>query len=187
MGSEKGLVPFRGVPLVARVVDTMSAAADEVIVSVAPGMTSRYVEVLGHGVRVVEDRNPGRGPVEGLVTSFRAAEGDIVATSPCDTPFLRRELVKTVVASIGEADVAVPTVGGLMEPLHAAYRRTVCLRAFEETMARGEHKIVSAYSGLRVSTIDERRLRAVDPDLGSFWNLNSREDLASAETRDAGV
>jgi molybdopterin-guanine dinucleotide biosynthesis protein A len=181
MGSEKGLLMFRGMPLVARVVDAMSSVADEVVVSVAPGMSSAYRSALGDAPVLVEDRHQGVGPLEGLTTSFAVAKGGLVATSPCDTPFLRAELVTAVVESIGDADIAVPSVGGLLEPLHAAYRRDTCRDAFERALAKGEHKIVSAYSGLRVSPVDERKLRAADPGLRSFVNLNSRDELVMAE------
>lgn len=182
MGSEKGLLMFRGMPLVARAVDTMSSVADEVVVSVAPGMSPAYRSVLGDGPVLIEDRHPGVGPLEGLTTSFAVAKGRLVATSPCDTPFLRGELVRAIVESVGDTDIAVPSVGGLLEPLHATYRRDTCRDAFERALTKGEHKIVSAYSGLRVSPVDEGRLRAADPDLRSFWNLNSKDELARAET-----
>jgi molybdopterin-guanine dinucleotide biosynthesis protein A len=183
MGAEKGLLMLRGVPLVSIVVDTMWSAADEVVVAVAPGMSSEYRATLGSRPSIVEDRESGIGPLEGLAASFAVAKGDIVVTSPCDTPFLRREFIQLIANSIGDADMAVPRVGGLLEPLHAAYRRGRCLRAFEETMARGERKIVAAFSGLDAVMVDEEKLRAVDPELQSFWNLNSRDDLALAEMK----
>jgi len=181
MGAEKGLLRLGGRPLVSIVVGTMWSLADEVVVAVAPGMSSEYRATLGSRPSIVEDRASGIGPLEGLAASFAVARGDIVVTSPCDTPFLSRELIQLIAGSIGDADMAVPRVGGLLEPLHAAYRRERCLRAFEETMARGERKIVTAFSGLDAVMVDEELLRAVDPELRSFWNLNTRNDLARAE------
>ncbi|MCU0860630.1 MAG: molybdenum cofactor guanylyltransferase [Thermoplasmata archaeon] len=185
MGAEKGLLMLRGAPLVCIVADTMWSVADEVVVSVAPGMSSEYRAALGSRPSIVEDRASGIGPLEGLTASFAVAKGDIVVTSPCDTPFLRRELVRLIAGSVGDADMAVPRIGGLLEPLHAAYRKGRCLRAFEETMARGERKIVAAFSGLDAVMVGEEQLRAVDPELQSFWNLNSRDDLELAERKTA--
>jgi molybdopterin-guanine dinucleotide biosynthesis protein A len=41
--------------------------------------------------------------------------------------------------------------------------------------------IKAVYNKLRVRTISEKRLRAVDPDLVSFWNINTKEELEKAE------
>jgi len=183
MGDEKGLVKLGGVPMVYYVAKTMELLADEVVVAVAPGMASTYQEILGDSVRVVEDEATSVGPLAGLITALRAAKGDYVMAGPCDTPFLRLDVCQAIVLFAKGRDGAVPIVNGYLEPLHSAYRRRHCLAAFEEAIEEGTHKLSEVYGLLKMVRVQEEDLRALDPHLESFWNINSAEDLEKAEQR----
>lgn len=183
MGEEKGLVRLGGVPMVYYVAKTMELLADEVVVAVAPGMAEAYREVLGDGMCVVEDEAPSAGPLAGLVTALREAKGDYVMVSPCDTPFLRLDVCQAIVMFARGRDGAVPRVRGYLEPLHSAHKRRHCLAAFEEAIDEGVTKLTEAYDLLHMVHIEEEDLRALDPHLESFWNVNSVEDLEEAERK----
>lgn len=183
MGDEKGLVKLGGIPLVVYPARTMELLADEVVVAVAPGMADTYRGVLGEAVRVVEDEDTSVGPLAGLITALRAAKGDYVMASPCDTPFLRLDVCQAIVLFAKGRDGAVPIVNGYLEPMHSAYRRRHCLAAFEEAVDEGTHKLSEVYGLLKMVHVQEEDLRALDPHLESFWNVNSAEDLEKAERR----
>lgn len=183
MGEEKGLVKLGGVPMVYYVAKTMELLADEVVVAVAPGMADAYKQVLGEDKRVVEDEQARAGPLAGLVTALREAKGDYVIVCPCDTPFLRLDVCQAIVMLAKGRDGAVPVVRGYLEPLHSAYKRRHCLAAFEEAIDEGVKKISEAYQLLHMVRIEEEDLRALDPHLESFWNINTAEDLQEAERR----
>lgn len=176
-------MPFSGRRLIEFVVETLDPISEEIIVSVAPGKTGIYERVLGPGLRLIEDRTWGLGPMEGLITSFGAAKSDYVIVSPCDTPFLDRAVCNLMISTAIDRDVAIPRVRGYLEPLHAVYARKPGSDAFERTLATGERKIVEALRGLNLEEVDEDLLRNLDPQLDSFWNLNAPEDVASAEKR----
>ncbi len=183
MGEEKGLVKLGGVPMVNYVAKTMELLADEVVVAVAPGMTERYRQVLGEDRRIVEDKEAAEGPLAGLVTILREAKGDYVMVTPCDTPFARLDVCQAISTFAKGRDGAVPRVGGYLEPLHSAYKRRHCLAAFEEALEEGMRKPSDAYSLVRMVHIEEEDLRALDPHLETFWNINTLEDLQEAERR----
>lgn len=183
MGEEKGLVKLGGIPMVYYVAKTMELLADEVVVAVAPGMAERYRQVLGEERRIVEDKEAAEGPLAGLVTILREAKGDYVMVSPCDTPFVRLDVCQAIVMFAKGRDGAVPRVRGYLEPLHSAYKRRHCLAAFEEALDEGIRKASDAYKLLRMVHVEEEDLRALDPHLESFWNVNTSEDLEEAERR----
>ncbi len=183
MGEEKGLVKLGGIPMVYYVAKTMELLADEVVVAVAPGMADAYREALGEDKRVVEDDQVSMGPLAGIVTALREAKGDYVMATPCDTPFLRLDVCQAVVMFAKGRDGAVPRVRGYLEPLHSAYRRRHCLAAFEEAIEEGVKKPSDAYKLLHMVHVEEEDLRALDPHLESFWNINTAEDLEEAERR----
>jgi molybdopterin-guanine dinucleotide biosynthesis protein A len=183
MGQEKGLVRLGDEPLAARVVKILDDVADEVVVAVAKGKISLYRELLGPEVIIVEDQREGVGPLEGLVRAFEITRGEYALVSPCDTPFLRTAVCREIIERAKGRDGAVPRVGGFLEPLHGAYSKGTCLEAFRTAIERGKHKPVDAYPGLDLAFVDERSLRELDPNLESFWNLNSPEDLEGAKER----
>ena len=181
MGEEKGLVLLRKKPLVGYVAQTISSVADEVVVAVAPDMSSSYSRILGSGFRVCEDRRTDGGPLEGLITALAAAKGEYVAVCPCDTPFLRPEVIESIIHFAAGKDGAIPIIHGYIEPLHCAFRRTRCLSVFEEAVEEGIRKLADAYAMLDLVMIDEDLIRVLDPNLESFWNINTPEDLVRAE------
>ena len=183
MGEEKGLALLRGRPLISYVAETLKSVADEIVIAVANGKTGWYQEILGDEYIIAEDTRAGVGPLQGLITALRAANGDSVLVSPCDTPFLKVDLCESIVSLARKRDGAVPRIRGNFEPLHGVYRRIKCLAAFEEAMEEGRHRPVDAYEMLDLEYVDEDIVRVMDPRLDSFWNLNSREDLELAEER----
>ena len=181
MGQEKGLALLRNKPLISYVAKTISMVADEVVVAVAPGMSGLYTEVLGEEFRVYEDCREHGGPLDGLITALAAAKGEYVIVCPCDTPFLRPELMESIARFAKGRDGAIPIVRGYIEPLHGAFRRSHCLSVFEEAVEEGYRKVADAFAMLNLVMIDEDIVRGLDMSLESFWNLNTPEDLAQAE------
>lgn len=184
MGQEKGLTLLHGEPLITHVSRAMESVVDEIVVSVSKGMRPRYVEVLDEDYVIVEDRRPGLGPVEGLISGLSAARSEYVLFSPCDTPFLGPKVCELIISSASGADGAVPKTGkSYFEPLHGAYRRRECLSAFGEAVVKGGGRPSYAYEMLDLRFVPEEDLRSVDPTLESFWNINTPRDLKSAEKR----
>jgi len=184
MGTDKGLAQLGGAPLVRHIGDVLSGVADEVVVSVAHGKAGLYSEILGDLFRYVEDKDEGVGPLEGLVQGLRFARGDYVIVSPCDTPFLRKAVCESVIRSAMGRDGSVPMTGRTyLEPLHAAYRRGRCAEVFGTALSKGGRAPQEAFRGLDLVFLREEEVRGLDPDLLSFWNINSPEDLRKAESQ----
>src|SRR6266545_2644537 len=100
----------------------------------------------------------------------------ITARSAASTRAFARRLV---IDRAGEADVVVPSVGGLLETLHACYAKT-CLGPMEAKLRQGRLKVAGFFDEMRVLTISEdevARFRA--PDL-IFMNVNTPEELGRA-------
>lgn len=183
MGQEKGLTMLSGVPLIVHVSRTVSGIVDETLVSVGKGRTREYGEILGKGFIFVEDQRDNIGPLEGLARTFRAAAGKYVLVSPCDTPFLKARLCRLVISRAIGRDGAMPKIGWKYETLHGAYKREVCLTAFEHALAKGRLKPRDALQELNIAYVEEKEIREADPELESYRNLNNPEDLRWAEKK----
>lgn len=174
MGQDKAWLDLGdGVPLVRRVAAALGAVADElIVVSNDPGY-----ERLGYAVHA--DRYGETGAFGGIATAVAAASGDLVCVAACDMPFPSAAVYRLLLDAIAEHDVAIPLIGGEYETMHALYRKS-CLPAMEARLARGQLRVISFFDDVRVRAVSADEIRAVDPELRSFTNLNTPEELARA-------
>lgn len=177
MGRPKALLPLADAPLVARVVAALRAVTDDVVVVAAPGQ-----ELPPLPARLVSDRVPHEGPLNGIRHGLAAAQSDVCVVAPCDAAFLQPALVSHLLAAAAGYDVVVPRWLQRLQPLHAVYRRSV-LPLVEEELARGGRRPVSVFDQVRTRTIDEDEVRSVDPEGWSFFNINTPEEYRRAVAR----
>lgn len=137
--------------------------------------------------RLALDDFPGRSSLTGLQAALAHARNGHVFVTAGDTPFLRPELVDALLALLRpEDDVVVPLKpDGYFEPLCAIYSRR-CLPHIEAMLTRDEHKIIRFFGAVRVHPLPPEALFAADPDLLSFRNANTPDELrAMRELADA--
>ncbi|MHB0868021.1 MAG: molybdenum cofactor guanylyltransferase [Chloroflexota bacterium] len=173
-GVNKARLEIGGVPLLDRVIAALQPLADQIVVvgHLAGGL-------LQPGVEVVPDLFPSRSTLVGVYSGLRMARNDLALVVGCDMPFLSTPLLQRIAQEADGYDLAVPRVGSLLEALHAAYRRS-CLPVMEQAIDRQQFKIIDFYSQVRVREVGEADLRAVDPALRSFFNVNTPSDLERA-------
>lgn len=172
MGQDKAWIELDGEPLIKRVADVLAQVADEVIVV---ANDPRYGSL---GLRVVKDRYPQGGALGGIATGVAAAAHDTVLVAACDMPFLSADVWRLLIGHIGAADVVIPRIGGEYETLHALYTKA-CLPHMARALAENRLRVIAFFDQVRVMAIEEPELRAVDPALRSFTNVNTPEELAS--------
>ena len=94
-------------------------------------------------------------------------------------PFLNLELLKVLLGSTEGFDAVVPVVGGRPEPTHAAYSKA-CLPHIERRLIDDDLKIARFFDDVSVNLVPEDDVRRLDPELLSFFNVNTQEDLDRA-------
>jgi molybdopterin-guanine dinucleotide biosynthesis protein A len=174
-GVDKGLQAFRGRPMVAHVLERFAPQVDELLVN-----ANRNVEAYAaFGHPVVSDEIAGfAGPLAGFERGLAHARGDLVATVPCDSPFLPRDLVARLREALEAhgAELAVARTGDQAHPVFCLMKRGVH-RSLEEFLAGGQRKIDRWYASLRVAEV------AFDDEAEAFLNINTREELQGLEPR----
>jgi molybdopterin-guanine dinucleotide biosynthesis protein A len=180
MGEDKALKPFLGHPLIQRVVDRLAPIADEIIVT-----TNRPAEYEFLKLRLVSDLKPGRGALGGLYTAIASAASPLVAVVACDMPFASRmffEGARRLMVEEG-ADVVIAKMDEGYEPLHALYRREICLPAIESAINADQWKVISWFPEVKVRVLTSNEVKSFDPSDLCFWNLNTPEEFIEAEKR----
>lgn len=129
------------------------------------------------GIPLVFDNDPEGGALAGIEACLSRGknEGDLFFFLPVDMPLAPAELIRDLVGLAEGYDAVVPLVDGYYEPLFAVYRRT-CLEPVRRALARGDRRVRSFFSDVRIRTPQREYLsRYGDPDQ-MFLNVNTMED-----------
>lgn len=169
-GVDKGLQVLRGRPMVAWVIDRLQPQVGSLIINANQNL-ERYGQF---GCPVVPDRIPDfAGPLAGLHAALSAAQTPLVATAPCDSPFLPEDLIFRLFSALtaADADLAVARTFDQPHPVFCLCKRQV-LPHLTEFLESGGRKIDRWYSTLKVVDV------AFDDQPEAFENINTRDELS---------
>lgn len=185
LGSDKGLIKLAGKPLILHVAERVQDIVDEIIVCVrSENQLSSYLQALYDKFKVVADiEGLPQCPLTGAVTGFMNAGGEYVAILSCDTPFISRKVLDLLFDIAVNVDAVIPRwPNDYIEPLQAVYRTKAALEASRKAIERGERRMRSMISLLKVVRyISTIVIRKIDPKLLTFLNINTPLDLKRAE------
>jgi molybdopterin-guanine dinucleotide biosynthesis protein A len=172
----KAFFEINGERIVERVFRVMRAVFDDIIV-----VTNNPADYLKWDVRITTDIFPCRSSMTGVHAGLFLAQTPYIFVCGCDTPFLKKELIETVLSGLEKVvDVVVPQKeNGWFEPLCAVYSRA-CLQPVERCLKEKTYDIRRIFEEVRVKSLGEEVLRQADPELASFFNVNTPEDLRQA-------
>jgi molybdenum cofactor guanylyltransferase len=172
-GTDKGLLPLRGRPMITHVLGCFAPQVDEVLIN-----ANRNLETYrSFGPRVIEDEVQGfAGPLAGIQSGLAAASHPLLATVPCDSPWLPGDLVARLLEALSanQADAAVAKLGARRQPVFALYRLGV-LPALKRYLAGDGRKVDGWLATLNVVEV------SFDDEAEAFANINTPEDLARNE------
>jgi molybdopterin-guanine dinucleotide biosynthesis protein A len=174
MGSDKSFVELAGKPLIQHTLERVrKLKAPVLLVTNAPERYQQYQ------VAMVGDVVPGKGSLGGIYSALTQSTTPFVLCVACDMPFLNVNLLTYLLSLRTGFDAVVPMIDGQPQGLHAVYHRH-CAEPIRELMDRNELRITNLFDRLRVRLVGEAAMRAIDPGLRSFTNLNTPEELTRA-------
>ncbi len=175
LGVNKALVPVGGVPLIERELAVLRLLSADLHLIANDSEPYRHL-----GLPITADAWPDAGSLGGLYTGLRIARHPHVLAVGCDMPFLSLPLLRYMAGLAADYDVIIPRTGKLIEPLHAIYSRA-CLAPMEDLLRRGGRRIIAFFPHVRVRYVEQAEIEIYDPERRSFFNINTPEDLATAE------
>ena len=181
MGRSKVMLPFGPERMLQRVVRLVAEAVEPVVVVAAVGQ--ELPELPGQ-VALVHDRQPDRGPLEGVAVglSMLADRAEAAFVTGCDVPLLVPAFVRRMIELVAGFDVAVPHVEGHDEPLSAVYCTSVVPQV-ESLVAADRLRPVFVFDQVRTRRVTADELTDVDPKLDSLTNVNTAEAYHAALAR----
>jgi len=169
---DKGLVPFRGKPMVAHVIERLAPQVGPLIIN-----ANRSLDEYGaFGYSVISDEVGGfAGPLAGLHAGLRACTTPYIVTAPCDSPFLPLDIVALLYAALTDnvAELAVARTGGFAQPVFTLCT-TALLPSLTAFLEGGGRKIDTWYAAHQVVEVEFA-------DESAFANINTIEELRNSE------
>ena len=175
IGHDKGMLMLAGEPLAQRAIAAMGRLFDELIYVINDPMAAPAYPKI----KLAKDEVPHLGPLGGILAGLKVSKAQRAFVVGYDMPFVSPELARFLVEYDMDADVVVPVTAGRYEPLHAVYSRN-CIPSIADQLAAGKRQISGFYDKVKVTTVDEPALRRIDPDLRSFFNINTPDDVKRA-------
>lgn len=175
-GQEKAVLEVGGQQMIERLLEVYREFFDDIVI-----VTNSPAQFIHIDATIVPDIIEKRSSMTGLHAGLFFARNDMAFVSACDSPFLQKSMVKLVLSNMKpHYDAVMPMHGnGFFEPLCAAYSRKL-VKVFEKSLSNDIFTIRDALAERRLIPIPEEKLRKADPELISFFNVNTAEDLEKA-------
>jgi len=175
-GKNKALIRIDGKRILDRIFEIFSVLFDKIIL-----VTNDPLQYMEWDFEMVTDIFPIRSSLTGIHAGLFYITTPYAFFTACDVPFLKKELVETLLNGIEpNIDIVIPETSKGFEPLCSIYSKR-CLKPIEMQIEKKTFKIQQIFQTVRVKKISENILRTVDPDLFSFSNINTPDDLDRAK------
>ena len=177
-GTDKGLVPIAGRPMIAWVIDALQPQVSTVLIN-ANRNQDRYGEF---GCPVIDDGDSDfRGPLAGMASAMRAAQTPYIAVVPCDSPLIGGALVERLHAAAvsSGSPIAAAHDGNRLQPVFALLASDL-LDDLAGYLDDGERKIDRWYARHGYASVD------FSDEADWFANINAPDDKRAVEEALAG-
>jgi len=184
MKENKALIKLGAKPLLLHVTERIRGLTQETVVVIGKNDNlADYKSFLPSSVTILKDTVTGMGPLAGILTGMQKMRSEYAVILPCDSPFIKKEVLTYLFKMAQGADAAIPRwPNGNIEPLHAVYRVSATIPAAKAALERRELFILDMIKRLdRVVYVGTEEIRKIDEELMTFFNINTQEDLILAE------
>lgn len=163
MGTDKGLMDFKGKPMVQYAIDLLSGIFETVVISANHPAYEQF------GLKVIPDIHQNCGPIGGLHAVLSNLETKHAFVLSCDTPLMDESTLKQLLEAMNGESMVVPEVANNFEPLCAIYSVQL-VDELEKRIKSGDLKM---HQMIKKNTSKKVVHCLPEP----FQNINSLDDL----------
>ncbi|MGH8493441.1 MAG: molybdenum cofactor guanylyltransferase MobA [Moraxellaceae bacterium] len=169
-GRDKALETLAGRPLIAHVLERLQPQVDDIVIN----CNRHQEELAGFGHLLVGDETADfPGPLAGIAAAIPHCQHDLILVTPCDTPWLPKDLYQRLAAKMQPAcRLVMAHDSQRLQPLFMLLRREL-LASLNANLARGHYK-VEAWCREQQAEI------AIFDNAAAFANLNTEDELKAA-------
>lgn len=185
-GSEKSLAEFQGKPLISHMFDIAQRISSTILVVVSDEEQEEKLKPLVKtGQMVVDPEGEPKCALTGALSAFEHTKTSHTLLMPVDTPLAEPDLLKMLIRlSPGHGAVVPSWPSGYIEPLHSVYLAEHAYALGLEVMEIGLHKMSNLLDRIQqVLFVSTETLNQFDPELDTFMNINTPQELTAAERK----
>lgn len=177
-GANKAMLPLRGKPLIAYVVERITPQVSEMLINA----NHNAADFAPFNLPVLHDlRADFPGPLAGIEAGLQHIQpttSEYLLSLPCDSPFVPYDLAARLLAGLiqANADIAVASSDGAAHPVFCLMKKSV-LPSLQAFLNAGERKVSAWQKSLNYVEVD------FSDCADAFVNLNTFEDLNALELR----
>ncbi len=163
------------------VLDAVWTVADSIYIIFRKEPSLKLIESISNfGVKIIVE-NQHSTIVSSLVTGLKAIKSEYCLVLRENTPFLKPSILHMLFDAVQGYEAALPRwADGKVEPLLAVYRRKSLLSVAPKIADQSAPtKILEQLYSIKYVDI-EQEIKPIDPELESFFSIESDEDLAKA-------
>ncbi len=168
MGTDKGLVEFRGKQLVQYAIDLISSHCSDIVISANDREYGKF------GFPVVSDEIKEIGPAGGIYSALRKTDTDFNLIVSCDMPLLNEDAVDLLLKNVSGISNFIASHKQGIEPLFGIYHKNF-LGVLEEAIRQNTYKMRAILDMYSTEYVDFEPLLYRYPML--FRNINYLSDL----------
>jgi molybdopterin-guanine dinucleotide biosynthesis protein A len=175
MGTDKALQRLGGKSVIEHVIAKVAGFVTSICVVVNDVESYAFLKVP-----LVSDIEPDTGPLMGLYTGLISSKEPWSLAVACDTPFLEPRLIEVLLTQPRTSAIIATEVGARLQPLPGLYSAQ-CADTARTLLSTGRRALRDLLAAAVVSIVPEAEVRQADPDLRSFLDLDTPEDLLHAK------
>lgn len=171
MGTDKGLLNFKGKPLVLKVIEQLQGAVHKTVI------VSNNPEYEKFGLEVIPDLIQAKGPAGGIHAALSHTDSEQNFVVSCDMPFITTAAIQYMIKNASQSQITLPLYQTKMQPLFGVYSKE-CLPLWQELIQQKIVKLQEMITHFKLLelNIDKNELF---PNL-FFININDKNDFQKA-------
>ena len=167
-GKDKGLIEFRGLALIAHVVNVVKIRVNQIFISANRSLDdySKYGKVI------VDDLEDYQGPLAGISKALKVCSSNYLLVLPCDSPMINLTLIDALIERMESSgsDICVAHDGTIMHATFALMKSNLN-ESLDKFLDDGGRKMALWYRQQYTERVD------LSSHLELLTNLNNPEDF----------
>ncbi|WP_455369887.1 molybdenum cofactor guanylyltransferase [[Eubacterium] cellulosolvens] len=183
-GKNKALIRLNNKPLIQYVIDQARKISEPIVVTISKNDSIKeFQKILPSDIEIIRDDGSLKSPLTGLISGLNKFSGGYIATIACDMPFIKSEVLNLLFEKVIGFDLAIPRwPNGYLEPLLAVYEFKKTHQCLSQLKIDNNTRVSDLISMLElVNYLDISEIKKIDPSLRVFFNINSINELKTAE------
>lgn len=170
MGSDKGLVNFRGEPMIAHILKVLDN------LNLPTSIISSNEEYRKFEKPVYQDIIPDKGPLGGLYTALEYSRSPMIVLLACDMPSLNIKALNKLIEMAFSGNMVVSTDGKNISPFFSCYPQSL-KNDVKTAITRKELRLLDFVFNNSYNLLD----LTVGENTAVLQNLNTKKELIAAE------